>query len=110
MVARRNAVGMANRVYTLWWGYYDLALVLDSFKEVIHWLKTELEDLCFKYLNAEKYEVVRSQVQDKAAERKEYEDEVVKVLRKQMTDAGLGKNDTLLVSGRTKGLYSIYSK
>lgn len=76
----------------------------------IHWLKTELEDACFRYLNAEKYEMVKGHVQEKSAERKEYEHDVVKVLEKQMRDAGLGEDKTLFVSGRTKGLYSIYSK
>lgn len=76
----------------------------------IHWLKTELEDECFKYLNTEKYEMMKGKVREKATERKEYEHEVVKVLEKQMRDGGLGKDSTLLVSGRTKGLYSIYTK
>eukprot|EP00804_Cyclotella_cryptica_P004485 CCRYP_017645-RA/>CCRYP_017645-RA protein AED:0.05 eAED:0.05 QI:344/1/1/1/0.25/0.2/5/1862/986 len=77
----------------------------------IHWLKTELEDECFKYLYPEQYEMLDSQVREKAAERKEYESEVVEVLERQMKEAGLGSHGkTLLVSGRTKGLYSIYSK
>ena len=77
----------------------------------IYWLKTELEDECFRYLNAEKYRFVKGLVNEKAVERKEYEEEVVGVLEKQMREAGLGgENRTLSVSGRTKGLYSIYTK
>lgn len=77
----------------------------------IHWLKTELEDECFKYLNTGKYELVKGQVREKSAERKVYEREVVKTLETQMREAGLGgEGKTLLVSGRTKGLYSIYTK
>jgi GTP pyrophosphokinase len=77
----------------------------------IHWLKTELEDECFKYLNPGKYELVKGQVREKSAERKVYEQKVVQTLETQMREAGLGsEGKTLLVSGRTKGLYSIYTK
>jgi GTP pyrophosphokinase len=77
----------------------------------IHWLKTELEDECFQYLHPEQFESLKGQVSEKAGERKEYEMEVVQVLEHQMKEAGLGiDGKTLLVSGRTKGLYSIYTK
>lgn len=77
----------------------------------IHWLKTELEDACFRYLNAQKYQMVMGQVREKAAERKEYEEQVTKILERQMRDAGLGtEGKNMSVTGRTKGLYSIYTK
>ena len=77
----------------------------------IHWLKSELEDECFMYLSPEKYARVKSQISEKAVERQEYECHVVKVLESQMKDGGLASDGkTLSVSGRTKGLYSIYTK
>jgi (p)ppGpp synthase/HD superfamily hydrolase len=77
----------------------------------MHKLKTELEDSCFRYLRPEKYNMLDEQVRGSESERKRYEEEVVHLLVRQMEDAGLGcDNSTLLVTGRTKGLYSIYSK
>lgn len=77
----------------------------------IHWLKSELEDECFMYLSPEKYERVKSQIREKTIERQEYECHVVKVLESQMKEGGLASDGkTLSVTGRTKGLYSIYTK
>eukprot|EP01082_Thalassiosira_pseudonana_P014704 g13175.t1 g13175 contig8:82751-85278(-) len=78
----------------------------------IHWLKTELEDDCFKYLYPEQFAKLDEQVKGRTVEKKEYEDEVVTVLEGQMREAelGIGEAKNLLVTGRTKGLFSIYSK
>lgn len=78
----------------------------------IYWLKTELEDNCFKYLFPEQHQILDEKVKGSEAERKQYEETVVDMLVKQMRDAGLGtaRGSTLLVTGRTKGLYSIYTK
>eukprot|EP00970_Alexandrium_tamarense_P010285 scaffold2066_cov172-Alexandrium_tamarense.AAC.2 len=78
----------------------------------IHWLKTELEDDCFKYLYPEQFAKLDEQVKGRTLEKKEYEDEVVTVLEGQMREAelGIGEAKNLLVTGRTKGLFSIYSK
>ena len=83
----------------------------------IHWLKTELEDNCFKYLEPSKYQLLEKKVKGSELERQRYEEMVVDMLITQMKEAGLGgcstasgTNSTLIVSGRTKGLYSIYSK
>lgn len=77
----------------------------------IHWLKSELEDRCFMYLSPEKYARVKSQIREKAIERQDYEYHVVKVLESQMKEGGLASDGkTLSVTGRTKGLYSIYTK
>ena len=96
----------------------------------IHWLKTELEDNCFRYLYPEEYERLDGQVKGGDEERKEYERVVVEILERQMREAGLGggastslelvngekegetlkATKTLSVTGRTKGLWSIYTK
>jgi len=75
----------------------------------IYWLKTELEDNCFKYLYSDKYQELYGKVESSELERKQYEDMIVELLIRQMTEAGMN-NSTLQVTGRTKGLYSIYTK
>ncbi len=77
----------------------------------IYKLKTELEDLCFRYLKPKKYEALEQQITIAEVERKQYEEEVVVILERLMKEAGLGMNNSsLLVKGRTKGLWSIYNK
>jgi len=79
----------------------------------IYWLKTELEDECFKYLYPDKYELLDTLVRGSEVERKQYEENVVDMLVEQMKEAGVGqqgKNSTFDVTGRTKGLYSIHTK
>ncbi|KAL7542924.1 hypothetical protein ACHAWF_007283 [Thalassiosira exigua] len=74
-------------------------------------LKSELEDMSFKFLHPDRFQALDRKVRGSTAERKRYEEEVVGVLTSQMRDAGVGgKNGTLLVTGRTKGLHSIDSK
>ncbi len=69
-------------------------------------VKTELEDLAFKYLEPRKYQWLKEQVAEKREQRREYVDRVCKILREEMSRAGI-KAD---VSGRAKHLYSIYTK
>lgn len=78
----------------------------------IYWLKTELEDGCFRYLHPERYKLLDTLVRGSEAERTEYEETVVDMLEEKMTEAGVGRveNGTLVVTGRTKGLYSIHNK
>lgn len=78
----------------------------------INWLKTELEDLCFRYLHPKEYETLDNLVKGSETERKQYEEKIVNILVEQMRAAGVGgsPDSTLLVTGRTKGLHSIYTK
>jgi GTP pyrophosphokinase len=69
-------------------------------------VKTELEDLAFKYLEPKKYQWLKEQVAEKRDQRKEYVDRVCTILRDEMDRAGI-KAD---ISGRPKHLYSIYQK
>jgi len=69
-------------------------------------VKTELEDLAFKYLEPKKYQWLKEQVAEKREQRKEYVDRVCQILRDEMDRAGI-KAD---ISGRPKHLYSIYLK
>jgi GTP pyrophosphokinase len=76
----------------------------------IYKVKTELEDLCFKFLKPNKCEALERQIKVAEVELAEYEEEVVAILERLMKEAGLGINSLLLVKGRTKGLWSIYNK
>ena len=76
----------------------------------IYKLKTELEDLCFRYLKPMQCETLENQIKIAEVERRQYEEEVVVILEKLMKEAGMGVDSHLLVKGRTKGLWSIYNK
>jgi len=76
----------------------------------IYKVKTELEDLCFRYLKPKKCEALEQQIKVAEVELKQYNEEVVVILEKLMKEAGLGIDSSLLVKGRTKGLWSIYNK
>ena len=78
----------------------------------IYKVKTELEDLCFRYLRPKKFMALESQINDAQVELSQYEEEVVIMLERLMKDSGVGvaPNSSLLVKGRTKGLWSIYNK
>ena len=72
----------------------------------IQWIKIELEDLSFKYLEPVEYEALHNKVETYFQERQKYIDEVVKVLQKEMADNEVG----CVVTGRPKHLWSIYNK
>ncbi len=69
-------------------------------------MKTELEDLAFKYLEPKKYQWLKEQVAEKREQRKEYVERVCAILREEMERANIKAE----VSGRPKHLYSIYQK
>jgi GTP diphosphokinase / guanosine-3',5'-bis(diphosphate) 3'-diphosphatase len=72
----------------------------------IQWVKTELEDLCFKYLYREEYDELKREVAKTRKERNRYITDVEKLICKEMTTAGV----TCRVTGRAKHLWSIRQK
>ena len=72
----------------------------------IQWVKVELEDLAFKYLNPGEYEQLAADVAKSRAERLEYIHHVEKLIHKEMADNGVPCE----VMGRAKHLWSIYQK
>lgn len=72
----------------------------------ISWVKSELEDLSFRYLDPQIYYDLASKVTKKKKERESYVDEVMQIIKEKLTDHGI-KGE---VSGRSKHLYSIYRK
>jgi guanosine-3',5'-bis(diphosphate) 3'-pyrophosphohydrolase len=72
----------------------------------INSIKWELEDLSFYYLEPNKFKQISRMVAETRAEREEYLDKVLNILRNEMDKVGI---DCQLM-GRPKHLYSIYQK
>jgi guanosine-3',5'-bis(diphosphate) 3'-pyrophosphohydrolase len=72
----------------------------------IYWIKTELEENAFKYINPEEYARIENLVAKSRAEREQYIETVRGTLRQKLEAAGLKAE----VLGRSKNYYSIYSK
>ena len=72
----------------------------------INWVKSELEDLSFRYLQPEAFGSLRSRVDRLTVEREEYVTHVIEILEREMKARGVEAD----VSGRPKHLYSIYKK
>jgi GTP diphosphokinase / guanosine-3',5'-bis(diphosphate) 3'-diphosphatase len=70
-------------------------------------LKTELEDLSFRFLRPDMYYQLVQKVQTKEKDQKHYIDEVIGVLQKELGKQGFRDVD---VQGRSKHLWSIYRK
>lgn len=72
----------------------------------IEWMKEELEDTAFKYLKLAEYRMIADKIAQKKKERDEYIGEVIGILKKRFDQFHLNAE----ISGRAKGLYSIYRK
>lgn len=72
----------------------------------IQWIKNELEDLCFKYLQPGEYEILANEITKTKAERERYIDEVEQLVHAEMVAAGV----ECTVSGRAKHFWSIHKK
>jgi GTP pyrophosphokinase len=72
----------------------------------IYWIKTELENIAFKYLMPEKYTRIKGLVDKDRQERENYIDTVKDFIQKKMDESRLPCE----VQGRYKHYYSIYQK
>jgi len=70
------------------------------------WIKQELEDLCFQYLQPDSYSLLKLRLAKKDGARQEYIQALIQLTQKALTEAGLAGQ----VEGRPKHLYSIYQK
>jgi GTP pyrophosphokinase len=73
----------------------------------IQWIKSELEDLSFKYLKPQEYAELDAKVSTTAKEKERFVQEVVKLIEEKLAESGLKGAD---VSGRVKHVYSIFRK
>jgi GTP pyrophosphokinase len=72
----------------------------------IGWLKTEFEDLAFKYTVPKLYREIRSRVRARREEQEGYIEDLVATMEKRLKDEGLPAD----VKGRVKHYYGIYQK
>lgn len=72
----------------------------------IDWVRTELDDLSFRFLNPEQYEMISKRVAKKRKEWEEYVEEVKGILGSKLTEFGIKAE----ITGRFKHVYGIHSK
>lgn len=72
----------------------------------IQWMKTELEDLCFKVLQPEAFAELETEVSSRQRERQGIVDELCDTVRAQLSNQAI----SCTVYGRAKHYYSIYRK
>ncbi len=72
----------------------------------IHWLKSELEDLCLQHLRPEIYALIKDNVQGRSSERDNYIETTTKDIAKKLEEAGISAS----VKGRSKHFFSIWQK
>jgi guanosine-3',5'-bis(diphosphate) 3'-pyrophosphohydrolase len=72
----------------------------------IYWLKSELEDAAFHYLNPTIYAALKAQVARTMAESEEYLRAVIRIISQRLEEAGVKAE----VTGRPKNIYSIHRK
>jgi GTP pyrophosphokinase len=72
----------------------------------ISWMKSELEDLAFKYLEPDAYKSLTEKVQKTKKEQDSYINEVVKAIELRLAEHGFAVD----VAGRSKHYYSIFRK
>ena len=72
----------------------------------IYWLRAELEDLAFRYLNANEHRQLAEELEATQAERRSYVAEVEQTLRRVMADNGIRCD----IHGRDKNMWGIYNK
>ncbi len=72
----------------------------------IDWIKSELQDLAFRYLHPDIYEDIQRKIAKKEKERSSYIDEVKRTLMKKLYENHIEGE----VTGRIKQIYSIYEK
>jgi len=72
----------------------------------IYWLKSELEDISFKYLHPKEYEELQRKVEESLARKQEVISYIESTIKRDMEEAGISCE----VSGRVKHLYSIFTK
>jgi len=72
----------------------------------IGWMRTELEDLCFRYLKPEVFNNLTKKVAQRQELRDAYIQDLIKIIHKSLTEYGF-KGQVL---GRSKHLFGIYQK
>ena len=69
-------------------------------------IRTEMEDLCFKYLNPDAYYDLKNKIEKKKSEREQYVNRIVEEIKEKIGEANIKGT----VYGRSKHFFSIYKK
>jgi guanosine-3',5'-bis(diphosphate) 3'-pyrophosphohydrolase len=72
----------------------------------IHWIKSQLEDAAFRYMEPDEYRALAARIAVKRAERQAYVERVLQKIRDVMKEAEV----SCQVQGRPKHLYSVWRK
>jgi guanosine-3',5'-bis(diphosphate) 3'-pyrophosphohydrolase len=72
----------------------------------IYWLKSELEDASFRYVNPTAYATLKAHIARTMAESEEYIGAVIGIISRRLEEAGVKAE----VTGRPKNIYSIHRK
>ncbi len=72
----------------------------------IFWVRTELENLAFKYLDPETYDSVEERLQESLMEKEAFRENVLSVIRDKLEKFKIRAT----IKGRTKDIYSIHRK
>ncbi|MCI4626337.1 MAG: bifunctional (p)ppGpp synthetase/guanosine-3',5'-bis(diphosphate) 3'-pyrophosphohydrolase [Candidatus Magnetoovum sp. WYHC-5] len=72
----------------------------------IGWLKSEFEDLGFKYKYSEKYKEIEQKVAEKREDKEKYIREIARIVDSRLKEQGIAGR----VNGRVKTYYGIYQK
>lgn len=70
-------------------------------------IKTQLQDLCFQYLDSENYEKVKAMIVESYNQRKIYINQAIKNLNIQLKKEGI---NPIEIHGRAKSYYSLFQK
>lgn len=72
----------------------------------IGWIRGELEDISFKYLNSKSYIEIKENIDKIIQQREEYINKVKDIVQKELKEADIYPN----IEGRTKSIFSVYKK
>ncbi|MGO9119652.1 MAG: RelA/SpoT family protein [Desulfomonilaceae bacterium] len=72
----------------------------------IYWMRTELEDLAFKYVDPENYNYIKSHQEELLKAKEDYANNVLRIIREKLQQY----NISAITKGRNKEIYSIHRK
>ena len=72
----------------------------------IYWMRMELEDLAFKYLDPERYEYIKTRQEELLKAKGEYANNVLRIIREKLQQY----NMSAITKGRNKEIYSTHRK